>query len=143
MSLVPVHATAKAAADRFAGDVWVDAITNGAGPGCARLATVHFAPGARTAWHCHAHGQTLQVTEGAGVVQARDGQTIVIRPGDTVYTPPGVWHWHGALPDSFMTHLALADTSTRPDSGDVEWGQHVSESEYDDATADSSKGRNK
>jgi quercetin dioxygenase-like cupin family protein len=115
MVVVPASATAKAGADRFTGDVWVDAITNGAGPGCARLAAVRLSPGARTAWHCHVHGQTLHVTEGVGLVQTRDGQTIVMRPGDTVYTPPGVWHWHGAMPENFMTHLALADSSAEPE----------------------------
>jgi quercetin dioxygenase-like cupin family protein len=134
MVVVPISATTKAAADRFTGDAWVDAITNGAGPGCARLATVRFSPGARTAWHCHAHGQTLHVTSGVGLVQTRDGQTIVMRPGDTVYTPPGVWHWHGALPDFFMTHLAMADSSAQPGAADVEWGLHVADDEYAAAT---------
>jgi quercetin dioxygenase-like cupin family protein len=58
MVVLPAPATAKAAADRLTGDVWVDGITSGTGPGCARLAAVRFSPGARTAWHCHAHGQT-------------------------------------------------------------------------------------
>jgi quercetin dioxygenase-like cupin family protein len=139
--VVPVPATAKAEADRFTGDVWVDAITNGAGPGYARLATVRFSPGARTAWHRHTRGQTLHVTSGVGLVQSKDGQTIVMWSGDTVYTPPGAWHWHGALPDSFMTHLALADSGAEPGSADVEWGQHVSNNEYQDATANGESGR--
>jgi quercetin dioxygenase-like cupin family protein len=88
MVMLTAPPTAKAAADRFTGDVWVDGITDGAAPGCARLATVRFSPGARTAWHCHARGQTLHVTDGRGRVQSRDGHTIVMRPGDTVYTPP-------------------------------------------------------
>lgn len=133
--VLPAPMTAKAAADRFTGDVWVDAITNGVGPGCARLATVRFSPGARTAWHVHAHGQTLHVTGGIGVVQSRAGQTIVMRPGDTVFTPPGVWHWHGALPESFMSHLALADSGADPAAAEVEWGGHVSDDEYEDATS--------
>ena len=36
--LLPAASTAKAAADRFTGDVWVDIITEGALPGSARLA---------------------------------------------------------------------------------------------------------
>jgi quercetin dioxygenase-like cupin family protein len=137
MAVLPATATAKAAADRFTGDVWVDNITGGAGPGYARLATVRFSPGARTAWHCHARGQTLHVTSGHGLVQSRDGQTIVMAPGDTVYTPPGIWHWHGAMPDSFMTHLALADsgaqTAVQAVAADVEWGELVSDAEYNTA----------
>jgi len=49
MVMLPAPTTAKAAADRFTGDVWVDGITGGAGPGCARLAPVRFSPGAHTA----------------------------------------------------------------------------------------------
>jgi len=130
MIMAPAQPTAKAPADRFTGDVWVDPITNGAEAGCARLATVRFSPGARSGWHCHARGQTLNVTHGVGLVQSASGQTIVMRPGDTVYTPPGVWHWHGAIPDSFMTHIALADSTSEPGSADVEWGQHVTDEEY-------------
>jgi quercetin dioxygenase-like cupin family protein len=137
MSMVALSAppTRKAPADRFTGDVWVDGITEGSGPGSARLATVRFSPGARTAWHCHAYGQTLHVTDGRGLVQSRDGQTVVMRPGDTVLTPPGVWHWHGAAPGSFMAHLALSDTGGEADVADVEWGDHVSADEYTTATA--------
>jgi quercetin dioxygenase-like cupin family protein len=105
-------ATSKAPAERFTGDVWVDVITGGAGDGTATLATVHFSPGGRSAWHMHEHGQTLHVTEGVGIVQSREGQPIIIRPGDTVETPPGVWHWHGALPDAFMSHLAYESAAS-------------------------------
>jgi quercetin dioxygenase-like cupin family protein len=135
MVALPRPATAKAAADRFTGAVWVDGITAGAEPGCARLATVRFSPGARTAWHCHTRGQTLHVTSGHGLVQTKDGQTIMMRPGDTVFTPPGVWHWHGAAPGFFMTHLALADSSADPGTADVNWGELVSDDEYDRAAS--------
>lgn len=129
MVVLTAPATTKTPADRFTGDVWVDTITVGAGPGTATLATVRFSPGARTAWHRHAHGQTLHVTDGRGAVCSRDGRVIVMRPGDTVYTPPGVWHWHGAAPESFMTHLALSL------AGEVEWGEHVTDDQYAAAAA--------
>jgi quercetin dioxygenase-like cupin family protein len=92
MVVLPSPPTAQALAEKFTGDVWVDGITDGAAPGTATLATVRFPPGARTAWHRHANGQTLRVTDGPGVVQSCDGRTIVMRPGDTVYTSPRVWH---------------------------------------------------
>lgn len=129
MKTLSSPATSKAPAERFTGDVWVDAITGGAGPGTATLAAVRFSPGARTAWHVHENGQTLRVTDGVGVVQSHDRRTIVMRPGDTVETPPGVWHWHGALPGSFMSHLALSVAG-----GEVEWGDHVGDDEYQAAT---------
>ncbi len=131
MILLPKPATTKGPVERFAGDVWVDGITGGSGPGTATLAAVRFSPSARTAWHCHENGQTLRVTEGVGVLQSRDGRIIVIRPGDTVETPPGVWHWHGALPESFMSHLALSVAG-----GEVEWGEHVGDEEYKAAVGD-------
>lgn len=134
MALLSKPATAKAPAERFTGDVWVDGIAGGSGPGTATLAAVRFSPGARTGWHVHANGQTLHVTDGVGVVQSRDGRTIVMRPGDTVETPPGVWHWHGALPDTFMSHLAVSVAG-----GEVEWGDHVTDDEYQAATAAGSR----
>lgn len=125
MMALPAPATAKAPAERFTGDVWVDGITGGAGPGTATLAAVRFSPCARTAWHRHENGQTLHVTEGRGIVCTRDGRAIEMGPGDTVWTPPGTWHWHGAAPDSFMSHLGLSVAG-----GAVEWGEHVTEEEY-------------
>jgi quercetin dioxygenase-like cupin family protein len=134
MVVLTAPPTAKAPVERFTGDVWVDGITSGTGPGTATLAAVRFSPGARTAWHVHENGQTLHVTDGIGVVQSRDGQTIVMRPGETVETPPGVWHWHGALRDSFMSHLALSVAG-----GKVEWGEQVTDDEYQAATGEGSK----
>jgi len=123
--LLPTRSTSKGPAERFTGEVWVDGITDGAGAGTPTLATVRFSPGARTAWHCHAHGQTLHVNDGHGFVGTRDGRTIAMRAGDTVYTPPGVWHWHGAAPESFMVHLALSSAG-----GAVDWGEPVNDGEY-------------
>jgi quercetin dioxygenase-like cupin family protein len=63
-----------------------------------------------------------------------------MRQGDTVYTPPGVWHWHGAAPDSFMTHLALSDSSREAGATDVEWGDHVSDDEYGTTSGSQTEG---
>jgi quercetin dioxygenase-like cupin family protein len=71
---------------------------------------VRFAPGSRTAWHVHALGQTLRVTDGVALVQARGSEAVAVHPGETVYTPPSEWHWHGATESKFMTHLALSET---------------------------------
>src|SRR6476620_3414705 len=97
----------KGPAEMFTGDVYFDVIAKGEEPSRLRVNTVRFAPCSRTAWHTHACGQTLHVTDGIGLVQSRGGQVVVMRPGDTVYTPPGEWHWHGAAPTHFMTHLAM------------------------------------
>ena len=119
----------------------MDTITESARQRGARLATVRFSPGARTAWHRHALGQTLHVTDGQGLVQAKEGPLILMRPGDTVYTAPGIWHWHGALPGHFMTHLALADSAHHAGVPDVEWGDLVADVEYDAATTTATTAR--
>ena len=120
----------------FTGDVYFDVIAKGEEPSRMRVNTVRFAPCARTAWHTHACGQTLHVTDGIGLVQSRGGEVVVMRPGDTVYTPPGEWHWHGAAPTHFMTHLAMWEAPD-PASGqaETEWGEHVTDDEYRVPTA--------
>ncbi len=123
MELHPKQPTAKGPADWFTGDVWRDGLANGQGPSSLSVAAVHFSPGARTAWHRHAIGQTLYVMEGEGRVQSRGDDMATIRPGDVVVTPGGEWHWHGAAPDHLMTHLSVAE-------GDPEWGEHVTDAEY-------------
>ncbi|HEU5002663.1 MAG TPA: cupin domain-containing protein [Actinomycetota bacterium] len=115
--------TTKGPAAWFTGDVWIDPIAQGQAPDPMGVAAIHFSPGARTAWHRHAIGQSLYVTEGEGRVQSRGGPAATIRPGDVVRTPGGEWHWHGAAPDHFMTHLSMAE-------GEAEWGEHVSDEEY-------------
>jgi quercetin dioxygenase-like cupin family protein len=128
MELVPKGPSEKGSADRFVGDVWIDRIAEGRGPSPMRVNAVRFAPGARNAWHAHALGQTVHVTDGIGRMQARGGEVIVIRAGDTVVTPPGEWHWHGAAPDHFMSHLAMWEApAAGPES---EWGEHVTDAEY-------------
>jgi quercetin dioxygenase-like cupin family protein len=121
-------ATTKGSADRFTGDVWVDILATGEGSSPMRVNVVRFAPGARNAWHAHALGQTLHVTDGIGRVQSRGGSVVEIRAGDTVYTPSGEWHWHGAAPDHFMTHLAMWEAPG--DGAESDWGDQVTDAEY-------------
>src|SRR4051794_25928163 len=115
--------TTKGPAEWFTGDVWIDAVARGHGPTPVNVGLVHFAPGARTAWHSHSVGQTLSITEGEGRLQSRGEQVVMIRSGDVVFTPADEWHWHGAAPDRFMTHLAISE-------GDASWGEHVSDAEF-------------
>ena len=74
--------------------------------GSLNILAVSFSPGARTDWHYHPDGQVLYVTNGAGLVQNEEGASVEISTGDLVYSPPGQVHWHGAVPDSPMTHLS-------------------------------------
>ena len=128
MKIVPKPATMKAAAEHFSGDAWIDRITQAEPPSRIRVNVVRFAPGARNAWHTHPAGQTLHVTEGIGRVQSRGAKVLEIRAGDTVVTPAGEWHWHGAAPDHFMTHLAIWEATEG--GADPEWGALVADAEY-------------
>jgi quercetin dioxygenase-like cupin family protein len=114
--------------DWFTGTVYMDTIATPSPPSRVSAASVHFSPGARTAWHTHPFGQTIYVTEGVGLCQQRGGPVNVIRPGDIVFFEPGEDHWHGATPNRLMTHIAIqeADDSGSP----VTWGEPVTDDEY-------------
>ena len=112
----------------FTGTVWIDQIAAAAAPSTLHALSVHFTPGARTAWHEHPRGQILHVLEGSGRVQSRGGPAEEIRAGDTVVAEPGEWHWHGAGPGTFMTHLALQEAGD--DGAHAHWGDHVSDEDY-------------
>jgi quercetin dioxygenase-like cupin family protein len=130
VQIQPKQPTTKAAAETFTGDAWFDVIAKGEAPSRLRVNVVHFAPGARNAWHAHVHGQTLHVTEGRGRVQSRGDDVVELRPGDTIWTPPGEWHWHGATPADFMTHLAMWEGAADGEGPETEWGDLVSDDEY-------------
>ena len=112
----------------FTGAVYIDAVATPSGGVRLSASSVHFTPGARTAWHTHPNGQTIFVTEGVGLAQRRNGPIEVIRPGDRVFFEPAEDHWHGAAPTRFMTHLAMLDVDEKGKS--ATWGEHVSDVEY-------------
>ena len=122
--------TAKGPAEWFTGDVYIDGIARGEEPSRVRVSTVRFTPCARTAWHSHAVGQTLYVTEGKGLVQSRGGDMEEIRAGDVIYTHADEWHWHGAAPDHFMTHLSITEAVPGDERPEAEWGEHVTDEQY-------------
>jgi quercetin dioxygenase-like cupin family protein len=122
--------TTKGAAETFTGDVWIDSIVQGEEPSRVRANLVRFTPGARTAWHSHALGQTLYVSEGMGRVQSRGEEITEIRPGDVVFTPSDEWHWHGAAPDNFMAHLSITEGVGDSPKPEADWGAHVTDAEY-------------
>lgn len=114
--------------DWFTGTVFLDTIADPADDAGLGAANVHFAPGARTAWHTHPRGQTIWVTEGVGRCQREGGPVEVIRAGDRVFFAPGENHWHGAAPGRFMTHIAMQQADDR--GAYVTWGEHVTDDEY-------------
>jgi quercetin dioxygenase-like cupin family protein len=114
--------------DWFTGAVFLDPVAAPANGSRLSATSVHFTPGARTHWHTHPNGQTIWVTEGAGLAQRRGGPIEVIRHGDRVFFEPGEEHWHGAAPNRFMTHLAMLDVDG--DGNAATWGDPVTDAEY-------------
>jgi quercetin dioxygenase-like cupin family protein len=112
----------------FTGTVFIDSVATPSDGSRLSASSVHFTPGARTAWHTHPKGQTIWVTEGLGLCQSRGRPIEVIRPGDRVFFEPDEDHWHGAARARFMTHLAMleVDDEGRP----ATWNEHVTDGEY-------------
>jgi quercetin dioxygenase-like cupin family protein len=120
--------TGKGPSEWFTGDVYIDTIAAPGDGSRLSASNVHFTPGARTAWHTHPRGQTIWVTEGAGLCQRRGGPIEVIRPGDRVFFEPDEEHWHGAAPNRFMVHAAMLEVGD--DGSPAVWGDHVTDEEY-------------
>ena len=116
-----------APADHFTGSARVDSSFQASAPARISGARVTFEPGARTAWHSHPLGQTLIVTAGTGRVQRWGDPVEEIRQGDVVWIPPGQKHWHGAAPNSSMTHIAITE---QLDGKTVDWMEKVSDAQY-------------
>ena len=114
-------------AEYFTGTVRLDPLADAEGPSRVSVALVSFEPGARTAWHTHPLGQKLVVTAGCGWVRQEGGPVEEVRPGDAVWFPPGVRHWHGATPTTAMSHLAIQEAQ---DGSPVDWMEKVSDEQY-------------
>ncbi|HUS34459.1 MAG TPA: cupin domain-containing protein [Verrucomicrobiae bacterium] len=117
----------KGPADWFTGTVRIDPLFQPREPSRAAGATVTFEPGARTAWHTHPLGQTLIIVSGAGWVQPDGGPVEEVRPGDLVWFPPGLRHWHGATAKTAMTHIAIQEALN---GKMVEWLEKVTDEQY-------------
>lgn len=117
----------KGPAENFTGSVRVDRLFDPKDPARASAAVVTFELGARSAWHSHPLGQRLIVTSGLGRTQVEGGAVEEIRPGDVVWCPPNVRHWHGAAPGMAMTHIAIQEALN---GKVVEWMEHVTDEQY-------------
>jgi quercetin dioxygenase-like cupin family protein len=111
----------------FTGKVRIDPLMQAPEPARVQGASVTCEPGARTAWHTHPLGQTLIVTAGVGWVQRDGGPIEEIRPGDVVWISPGEKHWHGATPNTAMTHIAIHE---KLDGKVVDWLELVTDQQY-------------
>jgi quercetin dioxygenase-like cupin family protein len=111
--------------ETFTGTVWSDPVLRTDG---VIVNSVFFAPGVRTNWHIHEHGQLLVVTHGSGLVEVRDGDVSRVGPGDVVHFAPGELHWHGATSESYLLHIAIS-------LGRSEWLEPVSDDQLAQAEA--------
>ena len=121
------QASLKGPAEWFTGTVRVDPLFQAPAPGRVGGGHITFEPGARSAWHTHPLGQTLIVTSGLGWAQAEGGPIEEIRPGDVVWFPAGLKHWHGATPTTAMTHIAITESL---DGKNADWREKVSDEQY-------------
>ena len=121
------RASAKGPADWFTGTVRIDPLFQAPEPARSAGNSVTFEPGARTAWHTHPLGQILIVTFGCGWVQREGGPVEEIHPGDVVWFSPGERHWHGAMPTTAMSHIAIQEALN---GKAVDWMEHVSDDQY-------------
>lgn len=119
--------TGRGPAEWFTGHVRITPLVSAPDPARLRGVSVSFEAGARTAWHTHPLGQTLIVTAGMGLAQTEGGPVHVLHPGDVVLFEAGEKHWHGAAPQSDMTHIALQEEL---DGSAVTWMEHVSDADY-------------
>lgn len=128
ISLAGSQPSQQGPAEFFTGRVRVDPLWAADADINATGGWVTFEPGARSAWHTHPRGQRLVVLSGVGLTQEWGKPAQVLRPGDVVWCPPGVKHWHGAGPTTAMTHLHV--TGHEPDGKNVTWMEKVSDEQY-------------
>lgn len=119
-------AAARANPKNFTGEAWVTSLFSAHSPSKTYAATVRFTPGARTNWHIHAAGQSLIVTDGLGYTQEWGKEAVALYPGDVVWCPPGIKHWHGASAAVSMTHIAVSEISEQG----VTWLEPVDDTQY-------------
>lgn len=111
----------------FTGQVRVDMLFQPQAPARTSAALVTFEPGSRTAWHTHPLGQTLVVMGGKGWVQEWGQEKRDIQPGDVVWFPPNVKHWHGAGETTALSHIAIQEAL---EGKSVDWLEKVSDEQY-------------
>jgi quercetin dioxygenase-like cupin family protein len=109
----------------FDGAVYIDVVGTPSPTTHVMAGLVHFAPGARTAWHTHPWGQVIYVTEGISLVQREGGPVETLHPGDRARIEPGERHWHGATPTQFTVQLAYQEADN--DGNHTTWGERVAD----------------
>lgn len=127
VSRAGTRASIKGPDDWFTGDARIDPLFPPNDTAHYSGAYVTFEPGARTAWHLHPAGQHIIVASGVGLTGVWGGPVTEIKAGDVIWCPPGVKHWHGAMPTTAMTHIVITGSL---DGKNVEWKEKVTEAQY-------------
>lgn len=120
----------KAPSENFTGTVYVRMLASPTENNNFSIGNVTFEAGARSNWHTHPAGQTLLVTDGIGLYQEKGQPARTIKKGEVVICDKDIEHWHGASPDSPMTHIAITNLK---DGQGVVWLKPVTDEEYGDA----------
>ncbi len=111
----------------FTGSAWLHMMVSSDTTFNTSIGNVTFEPGARTNWHYHPGGQILLVTSGKGRYGEKGKGVRELHKGDVIKCTPNTIHWHGAAPDSELSHIAIG---TNLGKGAVIWLKPVSDEEY-------------
>jgi len=131
VNIEPKTPTSLNPAEQFPGGVWLDVIaTPHTDDQRVTVAKVRFAPGARTAWHHHARGQYLHVTQGIARFGTRDGKVVDVHSGNTIYIAPGEEHFHASAEGTFMEHIAILEAADDP-ATTTTWLEQITDDDYD------------
>lgn len=117
----------KALAENFTGTVYVQMLAPKSETNNFSIGSVTFEPNARSNWHTHPAGQTLIVIDGLGLYQEKGKPVRTINKGETIVCSADIEHWHGASPESAMTHIAI---SNYKGESNVNWLKPVTDEEY-------------
>lgn len=87
-----------------------------------------FAPGARMYWHVHSGGQLIMNETGMAIVQERGQPPHRLGPGESLFTPPNVPHWHGATATQPATLISVGFP------GQTTWLEEVTDADFASAS---------
>lgn len=116
-------------AQYFSGKSWLAPLTTNKDLNVP-MNNVTFEPACRNNWHSHRGGQILIAVGGAGYYQERGKPAVRMEPGDIIEIAPNVEHWHGAAPESWFSHIAIAPNAQ---TNENTWLEPVTDAEYAEA----------
>lgn len=119
--------TRKGNQEHYTGSVLLDHSFRADEPGRHGGEYVSYEPEARSAWHTHPAGERVFVMSGKLLAQEVDGPVVGGGPGEVVWFPPNVKHWHGAAPDMATRTLSFFE---HVDGQTTVWLERVSDAEY-------------